>query len=223
MLTHVHKVVHLVIGTFDQGWRSWWSEGGDRHWETVTECWTCASGHLETWSDSEQRSDWTLVVHCSSSGHWHVVAFCHAVWSVWLIGLWPRQVATDRTCQVTEIPFGYLTGLHLMLGGRHDRRVWSIVVGMRGHVVIWRGASTTGLGIGAFGLTLNHAGSRTLKICGSGWMEGTHGLDPVTGRWLGCVRSCWPACPVSARQADCVCEPNGSISWGLLFKPYGWL
>jgi hypothetical protein len=23
MLTHMHKVKHLVVGTFEQGWRSW--------------------------------------------------------------------------------------------------------------------------------------------------------------------------------------------------------
>ena len=28
MLTHMHKMIHLVVGTFDQGWRSWRSKGG---------------------------------------------------------------------------------------------------------------------------------------------------------------------------------------------------
>jgi hypothetical protein len=30
MLTHVHKVIHLVVGTFDLGWQSWWRNGGER-------------------------------------------------------------------------------------------------------------------------------------------------------------------------------------------------
>jgi hypothetical protein len=35
MLTHVHKVVDLVVGTFEQGR---WSEGSDCHWKTMTGC-----------------------------------------------------------------------------------------------------------------------------------------------------------------------------------------
>jgi hypothetical protein len=27
MLTHVHKVIHLVVSTFKQGWWGWWSQG----------------------------------------------------------------------------------------------------------------------------------------------------------------------------------------------------
>ena len=37
MLIHVHKVIHLVVGTFEQGWRSWWIEGGVFHCQIVTE------------------------------------------------------------------------------------------------------------------------------------------------------------------------------------------
>jgi hypothetical protein len=36
MITHVHKVIHLVVVIFEQGWRSWLSEGGVFHCETMT-------------------------------------------------------------------------------------------------------------------------------------------------------------------------------------------
>jgi hypothetical protein len=49
MLTHVHKVIHLVVGTFDHGWQSWRSKGGvfDRSDSdcVVTGRRTCESGH----------------------------------------------------------------------------------------------------------------------------------------------------------------------------------
>jgi hypothetical protein len=32
MLTHVHEVVHMVVGTFEQGWKKWRSRGIDRRW-----------------------------------------------------------------------------------------------------------------------------------------------------------------------------------------------
>jgi hypothetical protein len=78
----VHKVIHLVVSTFEQGWRSWWSEWVGFHYETVTgheglasgQCWrrsvvvsdlTCTSGHFLRLADA---SDWTLRRHYSSSG-----------------------------------------------------------------------------------------------------------------------------------------------------------
>jgi hypothetical protein len=40
MLTHVHKMIYLVVSTFDQGWRSLGSKGLVFHWKTLTGNWT---------------------------------------------------------------------------------------------------------------------------------------------------------------------------------------
>ena len=49
ILTHVQKVIHLVVGTFEQGWRSWISKGGvfdqSDSGHIVTRCWPGESGH----------------------------------------------------------------------------------------------------------------------------------------------------------------------------------
>jgi hypothetical protein len=48
MLTHVHKVKHLVVSTFEQGWRSWRRGGTVFHWPDsghgATKLGTSASG-----------------------------------------------------------------------------------------------------------------------------------------------------------------------------------
>ena len=55
MLTHVHKVTHLVVGTFEHEWRSWWSEGDDCHCEIVI-------GHRSR-SDRTQGSCVRSIIH----------------------------------------------------------------------------------------------------------------------------------------------------------------
>ena len=49
MLTHVHKVIHLVVGIFEQGWKSWRSKGGVFYrpdsGHVVTGCWPSDFGH----------------------------------------------------------------------------------------------------------------------------------------------------------------------------------
>ena len=44
MLTHVHKVIHLVIGIFEQGWEVWEVKEVTVLTKSRTEHWTYASG-----------------------------------------------------------------------------------------------------------------------------------------------------------------------------------
>ena len=85
MLTHVHKVIHLVVSTFEQGWISWWIEGGVFHFQTVTGRWSRGDrtrgssvrsiikegGSLGLRPDT---GDQTLVEHCLASGPADVAA-----------------------------------------------------------------------------------------------------------------------------------------------------
>jgi hypothetical protein len=60
MLTHMHKVIHLVVSTFEQGSRRWWSCGSVSHWETLTRRWSCSDRTLtlasgQCWLTSHRR------------------------------------------------------------------------------------------------------------------------------------------------------------------------
>jgi hypothetical protein len=69
MLTHVPMVIHLVVGTFDQGWRSWWSWKAHWSWPDARPVHPISGREV-----ARSRSiDWTLEVkedlthgeHCS--------------------------------------------------------------------------------------------------------------------------------------------------------------
>jgi hypothetical protein len=68
MLTHVHKVIHMVVSTFEQGLRSWRSRGSVSCWETL----------IGRWS----RSDWTLTLMFDQC--W--LAACRWCWSDQTLG-----------------------------------------------------------------------------------------------------------------------------------------
>jgi hypothetical protein len=62
MLTHVYKVKHLVVGTFEQGWSSWWSGGIVFQWPNAASAVTglCACIRSVLHSEGRSRScDWT--------------------------------------------------------------------------------------------------------------------------------------------------------------------
>jgi hypothetical protein len=124
MLIHVHKVVHLVVGTLEHEWRSCWSEEGDRHCEIVTGRWTYASGHIETWTDLEQNSDRTPCVHCSSSDR-----VTHGGGCFWTLARReeeraPLCVRSKRTCHVRSWEGRSVSSLEVT--GRYGWRVRSI-------------------------------------------------------------------------------------------------
>jgi hypothetical protein len=79
MLTHVHKVIHSVVDTFEHGWRSWWSKRGDCQCETVTR--RRSRLDLRVWSCVPVRSralscDQTLAASCDRTR-------CLCIWSCW--------------------------------------------------------------------------------------------------------------------------------------------
>jgi hypothetical protein len=68
MLTHVHKVEHLVVGIFDQGWQSWWSRGVHCSWPDVglrsRSCWPDSEGVANR---THGRCVKSLVTHADAS------------------------------------------------------------------------------------------------------------------------------------------------------------
>jgi hypothetical protein len=201
MLTHVHKVIHLVVGTFEQEWWSLVKFGVEEALFLVTGCrtgrWTCASGHHETWADSEEASDRTLAKYCSASGHAGVVCS----WGDW----------EDRTLADVRSWASGSVWSSLDNSGSSLDSIWrwgaerSCVSSQGLTLVHARGRSDaidpSGPCDRTSGLTLTRAGKWPLQIGGRRWTRRPHGLHPATGRWPGSVRSCWPARSVSTRQA----------------------
>jgi hypothetical protein len=78
MLTHMHNVIHLVVNTFDQGWRSLWSEKVFRVDRTLDRTLRGASSqhsrerhNIGPWLDASawRRSD-TLALRLVEDGVW---------------------------------------------------------------------------------------------------------------------------------------------------------
>jgi hypothetical protein len=100
MLTHVHKVIHLVVSTFEQGLRRWRSYGSVSRWETLTGRWshsdrTLTSASSQCWLVARRRrwSDRTLGV----SGHmWPLTIFVQKTLTRLDQTLgWPRSVLSS--------------------------------------------------------------------------------------------------------------------------------
>jgi hypothetical protein len=105
MLTHVHKVIHLVVSTFEQGLRRWRSRGSVSCWKALTERWsrcdrtlTSASGRCWMIARRRRRSDRAL----GASGHTWPDTSGHYFHAKTLTGLertlgWPRSVISSDT------------------------------------------------------------------------------------------------------------------------------
>jgi hypothetical protein len=123
MLTHMHKVIHLVVSIFEQGWRSWRSQGGvfpDAASDVGRASGQCIKGDVAPGfaPDSTKESDRTLAKHCSAFGPYDVAC------------LELSQRGTDvETRPVSKIPLWMLTGLDLTLGYRGEQHVRSLGVG----------------------------------------------------------------------------------------------
>jgi hypothetical protein len=146
MLTHVHKVIHLVVGTFDQGW---WSCGEVCEVEEVTSVtgrrtrlWTCAFGQLcwegrgvGLWLDAGASGDLTRQ-WCVLLPMMYVDASCFV--KKWGVDAGAHPVRVDLTRPVTVLTLGELSGNDLRLGGRVDRRVRSSIGGTHGSIDLTR-------------------------------------------------------------------------------------
>jgi hypothetical protein len=111
MLTHVHKVIHLVVSTFEQCLRRWRSRGSVSYWKTLTRRWsrcdqmlTLASGQCWLVARRRRWSDRML----GASGH-VVTIFAQKTLTRlnWTLG-WPRPVISldafghDFDCALTN-------------------------------------------------------------------------------------------------------------------------
>jgi hypothetical protein len=90
MLTHMHKVIHLVFSTFEQGLRRWQSHGSVSRWKTLTRRWsrcdqTLTSTPDQCWLAMRRRrwSDRTL----GTLGHVCLIT----------ISIWKTLTGLDRT------------------------------------------------------------------------------------------------------------------------------
>jgi hypothetical protein len=238
MLTHVHKVVHLVVGTFEQEWRSW-SEGGGFHCKTVTGhrsrsdlMWWCRVQSFIKWGGALGlclRGDWTLA-HCCDRAHWwaslvvlmydDVVTFWRAERRKCETERWPRQVTVDRTRQVMVECLRILSGSDRTRGRGRQQRVRSRHVGRQGtrERTQWRSVRSWPAGSGRYlivGAENFDRWDRADNIEPRGYMARI--VRPDAG-WRASGRPDW--CVWLLRSVLPV-VPNGSISWELLFKPHG--
>jgi hypothetical protein len=143
MLTHVHKVIHLVVGTFELGWRSWWSGGVVFHCETVTGHWHWGDLHVRSVESSGAASV------CGVTRHWVIL---------WPDTQWPHLVMDDelwcKLCIQSTVIWRFRSTFRRSgnsleptwrAGCWGDRRIQSMVGGTRGSVdPTWRGASSGG-------------------------------------------------------------------------------
>jgi hypothetical protein len=127
----MHKVIHLVVSTFEQGWRSWRSQGGvfpDAASDVGRASGQCIKGDVAPGfaPDSTKESDRTLAKHCSAFGPCDVACLELSQRGT---DAETRPVICDWTRPVSKIPLWMLTGLDLTLGYRGEHHIRSLGVG----------------------------------------------------------------------------------------------
>jgi hypothetical protein len=207
MLTHVHKVIHLVVITFEQGWISWWSRGAVFPWLDAgpdSALVRLVSGHSEGGCRSYDRTREVKNDRMCRGRVWSLLMYGDARRMSWpeRIGLW---IASDHAWPDA---FGHdFASMFAYRKWQDSRRGYVRSSWQRVRSVAWRvGERASGRSRTMSGrswrvrsqLDAWHRFCWPLEISGSCLKVRSRGGRCVTGRWHGRVWSPRAIRPVAA-------------------------